>query len=65
MTLRTVSKILIGTAVVGLAIYDLIPFLSRREGDTVSEVMRDGAKQQPALPFALGFVCGHWFWTGR
>ena len=30
-------------------------------GGTISEIIWDAAKY-PAIPFGLGFLCGHWFW---
>ena len=41
--------------------YDLLPFASSPNHDTLSEVMRDGALSSSALPFGWGFLAGHFF----
>ena len=34
---------------------------NREDGDTISETMWDWSKR-PLVPFAAGFICGHFFW---
>ena len=60
--MRKVTSALLGATVVGLAVYDLLPFMRKERGDTVSEVLRDAGRAYPILAFALGAVFGHIFW---
>jgi hypothetical protein len=61
-SMRRVTTWLLGAAIGGLAIYDLVPFIRKDSGDTVSEVLRDVSRSHPILAFALGAVVGHALW---
>lgn len=61
---QTVTRWLLGAVAVGLAAYDVAPFLSDTDGDTISEVVRDAGATVASVPFAVGFLVGHFFWPG-
>jgi hypothetical protein len=52
-------------AILAVAIFDLIAG-SRANGlETVSEVIWRWSSDYPILPFAIGLVIGHLFWSRR
>lgn len=57
------TKILLIVGVLAYIAYDIFAVLT--PGATISEVIRAWAYDHPALPFAVGFVCGHWFWAKK
>ena len=58
MDYRNLSIALIVTLVVALIGYDVLPFQSAPDHDTLSEVMRDGG---PIVAYGWGFLAGHFF----
>lgn len=50
-----------GLLILGLFIYEAIALTNKRPGDTISELMWAAARR-PLVPFALGFLMGHFFW---
>jgi len=58
---RRASQIIIALTCVLLIGYDLLPFASAPDHDTLSEVMRDSALGSSALPYGWGFLAGHFF----
>lgn len=46
--------------------FDVYLAINKRKGDTYSEVLREaGRKWQPIIMmmcFAMGMLCGHWWW---
>lgn len=52
--LVAVTAVILGADV--LLATDSIP------GNTWSEVVRYWARRYLVIPFAVGVVCGHWFW---
>ena len=61
MNLRKHTSIIIIIATVALAGYDILPLLTKVDGDTISEVLRDWAPRHPFVPLALCVLIGHWF----
>jgi hypothetical protein len=49
-------------SVCGLAGWDIFVAANSSPGDTISEVVLEVALRHPIVPFALGVLCGHWFW---
>lgn len=47
--------------VAALLAYELVAIVNSHTGDTISEIVWT-ASSRPLLPFALGFVAGHFFW---
>jgi hypothetical protein len=61
--LEDITKILLVTTGVVWAVYDIIPFLSKERGDTISEVISKFGKKYITIPFMFGVLMGHFFWT--
>ena len=59
--MRNVTGVVLLVVFVGLLAYDLLPFASEAEGDTISEVLH-GAPAQVLL--LVGYLLGH-FWPLR
>jgi len=53
--------LIIGVAV-ALGIYDIYALTAGGAEATISVVIRQAALKNPAIPFAAGFLCGHFFW---
>lgn len=45
----------------GLLVYEGVALYSKRDGDTISE-MTWYLSKRPLVPFAMGFLMGHFFW---
>ena len=58
--MRRITIALIGAVAALLIGYDVLPFQTEADHDTISEVMRDGGAVA-AIPFAAAFLAGH-FW---
>jgi hypothetical protein len=61
MRLRTLTKIILIVVGVGLALYDVIPFMNPEKGDTISEVIAYYALRSLFLPMLFGVLAGHFF----
>lgn len=46
---------------IGIA-YDVYAGVRWGKDATISRRIRHWSHEYPALPFALGFLAGHWFW---
>lgn len=60
----------VGKAIVGLGVAvlvcEVIAIGNRVSGDTITEMTREQARKRgPIVPFAVGVVMGHLFWTER
>lgn len=49
-------------ATVALFVYELWAAANARPGDTITEIVKAGARKSWAVPFAFGFLMGHFFW---
>lgn len=63
MTSRLITEIVIVISVVGWCTYTAIMGGNGQPGDTISEVIARAGREHPLIPFALGVVIGHWFWS--
>ena len=63
MNTQKATKIIVVASVAALIVWDVYVAATPADGDTISEVVRAWAHAHPAIPFGLGFVCGHWFWS--
>lgn len=63
-TRKATVWIIIGV-VVALILWDIFVAVEPEDGDTISEVVLGWARRSPAIPFAVGFLCGHLFWPQR
>lgn len=59
--IRTTECLIIGTIVV-LALYDLVAYMRSGEDATISKVVFHASLRYPIIPFAVGVLCGHFFW---
>jgi hypothetical protein len=57
-----ITRILIVACVSALAAWTSIAVVIGGPLDSVSAHVRDYSAQYPFIPFALGFVAGHWLW---
>lgn len=55
-------KKILGALVLGLAVYELYALADHESGDTISEVVWTESRKRSILPFAVGVLCGHFFW---
>lgn len=53
------------SSILSLIVWDIIVAVNTVPGDTISEIVLAFSERQPFLPFAVGFVCGHLFWSNR
>ncbi|MEK7093283.1 MAG: hypothetical protein AAB927_02255 [Patescibacteria group bacterium] len=61
---RQATAWIIGVIALGLIGWDIYAaFFTRGDGDTISEVVLGMAKTRPVVPFLIGVVCGHCFWS--
>lgn len=61
MRAATTTKLVLASATILLSLYDFFP-ISRGGKGTISDVLLEQARRQPALPLALGFLIGHLWW---
>ena len=45
-----------------LVAYELFALWTLQPGDTISELVWTECRQRPTVPFAFGFLMGHFFW---
>lgn len=48
-------------AVIAIVGYETWTLLNMKPGDTISDTVWK-ANRRPLIPFAVGMLCGHWFW---
>lgn len=56
--MRTIFLGLVG----GLVVYELVTLANDAPGDTISEIVWEATARRPLVPFAVGVLCGHFFW---
>jgi hypothetical protein len=59
---RTATVWILIAITIVLIVWDIWVAVEPTDGDTISEVVLGWARRTPALPFAVGFLCGHLFW---
>lgn len=52
-------------AVLGLVVYELFALLTKRTTLSRAIWTADRGQYGPLLPFAVGILCGHFFWSGH
>jgi hypothetical protein len=60
--MRKVTIILIYSAIIILGVYDIVAFLQGGSDATISAILLQESRKNPAIPFAFGFLMGHLFW---
>ena len=58
MTRTTIAMLIITVVILA---WDLCLAMNRKEGDTISEVVRKYSQRFPMIPFIIGFLVGHWW----
>jgi len=56
---KIITAVVVGVAVLGLVIWDLVVNFNKVEGDTISEMFSNAAIAYPILVVVLGVVVGH------
>jgi hypothetical protein len=59
--MKTTERVVIGTTL-GLLAWEGFTFINREKKDTISEIIWKWNKRTPLVAFAIGLLCGHWFW---
>jgi uncharacterized membrane protein len=60
---KLITTIIMVATVVGLIGWDIYVAATPIRGDTISEIIRQAAYKHPMIPFTLGVLIGHWFWS--
>ncbi len=63
MSSRLVTEIVVAVSALGWAVYTSIMAANGQPGDTISEVIARAGREHPMIPFAVGVLIGHWFWS--
>ena len=56
------TGIILVAVALALVVYDIAVAELLPKGNTISEVVARTALSHPILPFAVGVLCGHFFW---
>lgn len=64
MNLRTITALIIGITILGLAGYDGYVYFAG-DGATISEWFWKHSKEWPIIPFCGGVLIGHLFWNSK
>lgn len=59
---RRITTVLLLVTIAVLVGWDIYVAANEHSGDTISEIVLAVSLKRPAIPFAVGFVCGHLFW---
>jgi hypothetical protein len=62
MDTKMITSVLMVAVVVLMIGWDVYVAFTPVKGDTISEILRQIARNHPMIPFALGVLIGHWFW---
>jgi hypothetical protein len=60
---RTATKLAILALVAVAVVYDVIAYMRGSVDATISRVVLGWARSNPLIPFSVGVVCGHIFWS--
>jgi len=63
MNWRKLTKLVILLVVAGAIVYDLIAWQAGTVDATISRVTLAWAHRWPVVPFSVGVLCGHLFWS--
>lgn len=59
-----ITEIVVGAAAGGLLIYDGVVIWKTKDKVSISQLVWDLSAKRPILPFAFGFLMGHFFFRG-
>ena len=62
MTIRNWTILVLIAVCAGLTGWDIFAVVHSGVTATISDVITVTAHKDPILAFALGLLCGHWFW---
>ena len=65
MTVKQVTYIIIVATIVALGGYDIYAIIEGGAQSTISCVVINAAYKYPIIPFAVGVLCGHFFWRAE
>jgi hypothetical protein len=58
------TKIVIGSAILILGIYDIFAYMMA-DNASISVAITDSSRYSPWMPFAFGVLMGHWFFPAK
>lgn len=61
--MTTITKWLIAGTFIVWILWDVV--LAKNNSPTESMVITQFARTHTILPYLIGFICGHWFWTRK
>lgn len=59
MSYKLITDVLVVVVVTGLALYDVLPALSKAPGDTISEAVQNAIAHNIVILYALSVLLGH------
>jgi hypothetical protein len=62
-TIQRITVIVIIVSIILLVAYDTVAALLAGSNGTISWVTWTAAHVYPVIPFGVGFLCGHLFWS--
>jgi len=58
---KITTAVIVGT-ILAVSAYDVWPAMTKKKGDTISEVLLAAAKERPIIAAVWGVLTGHLFW---
>lgn len=65
MTVGKITRLVVSVSIAAWVIWASLAVLLGGELDSISATVRDYSSQYPVIPWAVGFVMGHWWWPMR
>jgi len=60
---RAATKVVLVALVTASIVYDVVAYMRGSVDATISRVVLGWARGNPLIPFSVGVVCGHIFWS--
>lgn len=57
------TLIFILALIVSVAVFDVVIIFKKGKQESISAHIIRASKKYPSIPFLLGFLCGHLFWS--
>lgn len=58
-----ITVIFIFATILAIAAFDVAIILKKGKQESISAHIIRASKKYPSIPFLIGFVCGHLFWS--
>ena len=58
-----ITIIFIFALIISIAFFDIIIILKKGKQESISAHIIRSSRKYPSIPFLIGFVCGHLFWS--